>query len=119
LTVPAKVEGVSAMLTHQHCYHHRLREAVVRCPDCRRFFCRECVTEHDDRMLCSQCLGRLTGSRQASARRWIHAMAPALQGLFGFILLWYLFYLAGLTLVAIPHAFHEGTVWESGWWSGK
>jgi hypothetical protein len=106
-------------LAHQHCYHHHQREAVVRCPDCQRFFCRECVTEHDDRMLCRQCLGRLLDSSQKQHRRWIQGLLPIVQGLFGFFLLWYLFYLIGLTLSAIPHAFHEGTIWESGLWGGR
>ena len=35
------------------------REAVARCPECTQFFCRECITEHDDRVLCSACLKKL------------------------------------------------------------
>ena len=33
-------------LIHQRCSNHPGREAAVRCPECGRFFCRECVTEH-------------------------------------------------------------------------
>ena len=106
-------------LDHQHCYHHAEREAVVRCPECRRFFCRECVTEHDGRMLCRQCLVRLSDRSQKPMRVWLHGLLPAVQGFFGFLLLWYLFYLVGLTLLSIPHAFHEGTIWQSGWWGNR
>jgi hypothetical protein len=100
----------------QHCYHHHQREAVVRCPECRRYYCRECVTEHDDRMLCSNCLARLAGRRRKPDRNWAQGLMLTSQGVLGFLLLWYAFYLVGLTLLAIPHAFHEGTIWASGWW---
>ncbi len=106
-------------ITNERCYHHHEREAVVRCPQCRRFFCRECVTEHDDRMLCSNCLSRQTGEDRKLARSWVQGLLLAGQGLFGFLLLWYAFYLVGQTLLAIPHAFHEGTIWQSGWWGSR
>ena len=44
-------------LLHQRCFNHMLREAVACCPECRRYFCRECVTEHEDKVLCAACLG--------------------------------------------------------------
>ena len=45
-------------LSQQRCFNHTSREAVARCPECGRFFCRECITEHDDRVLCAVCLGK-------------------------------------------------------------
>ena len=38
-------------LIHRRCLHHPAREAVALCPECRRFYCRECVTEHAGRMI--------------------------------------------------------------------
>jgi hypothetical protein len=38
------------------------------------------------------------------------------QGTGGFLLIWYAFYLIGLMLLSIPDAFHEGAVWDAGWW---
>lgn len=105
-----------ANLTQQRCYHHIRREAVARCPECRRFFCRECVTEHEDRMLCSECLSHLTVGRTESSRCWVHGLGIIVQGIFGFALLWYAFYLVGLVLLTIPDSFHEGTIWQSSWW---
>jgi len=70
-------------------------------------------------MLCSNCLLRQTGEDRKSARRWVQGLLLAGQGLFGFLLLWYAFYLVGQTLLAIPYAFHEGTIWQSGWWGGR
>ncbi len=104
------------VLTQKGCYHHPKREAVARCPECRHFFCRECVTEHDDRMLCSRCLDQQTTAASIRTRRWGRVLATPMQGLVGFLLLWYLFFLLGQTLLAVPHTFHEGTIWQTEWW---
>ncbi|MEJ2154516.1 MAG: hypothetical protein P8X96_04220 [Desulfobacteraceae bacterium] len=104
---------------HQRCYNHQRREAVVRCPDCQRFFCRECVTEHSDRMLCSQCLAHLSEKERERAGIWARGLLMLMQGGFGFLLLWYAFYLVGLMLLSIPDTFHEGTIWEAAWWNKK
>ena len=32
------------------------REAVARCPQCHRTFCRECICDHEGKALCSDCL---------------------------------------------------------------
>ncbi len=45
----------SAVIRHQ-CWNHESREAVCRCPGCSRSYCRECVTEHESRLLCAACL---------------------------------------------------------------
>lgn len=105
------------MFNRQRCYHHPDRETVARCPSCERFFCRECVTEHDDRMLCVSCLAGLSGRRQRGSTRWIASALTAIQGLGGLLMLWYAFYLVGKMLLAIPHEFHEGTIWQTDWWS--
>lgn len=107
---------MTAASIQQHCYRHAGREAVARCPACRQFFCRECVTEHDDRMLCSTCLAQLSGVHTGRGRRRMEALMVFMQGAFGFTLLWYLFYLIGQILLSAPHAFHEGAIWQSAWW---
>ncbi len=102
----------------QRCHFHLDREAVARCPECGGFFCRECVTEHDDRVVCASCLKKLaqkTGERPAR-------FAPvfrAAQIAFGVLVLWMFFYFAGRTLLATPSSFHEGTIWRSGFFSGR
>jgi hypothetical protein len=105
-------------IVNQHCHIHPHREAVVRCPECRYFYCRECVTEHEDRMLCSNCLAHLAGMRRRPERTWVQGLLLAGEGALGFLVLWYAFYLMGLTLLKIPSAFHEGTIWAAGWWGG-
>lgn len=103
--------------SEQCCYHHPNREAVVRCPVCHHLYCRECVTEHEDRMLCSRCLGQLTGVKSRRSISWLARMAIPAQGFFGFFVLWYIFYLIGKVLLSIPHDFHEGTIWQTDWWN--
>jgi hypothetical protein len=92
--------------------NHSLREAVARCPECQRYFCRECVTEHDDRLICAACLKKL--SRPAAARR-VRWAGLLLAGEFvvGILTAWLFFYAVGRNLLAIPDSFHEGTVWKS------
>ncbi len=98
------------MLQHR-CLNHSAREAVARCPECRRYFCRECVTEHDGRAICSACLARLSRvtERQPLLLGWLTTpMAVAL----GLTVAWLFFYGVGRVLVKIPAEWHEGTVWE-------
>ncbi len=99
-------------LAKQRCTNHASREAAARCPDCGRFFCRECVSEHDDRLLCAHCLARL--ARPSLSKRYhLAGVFDAFRLLLGFIVLWWCFYLLGQLLLAIPGAFHEGTLWQS------
>lgn len=105
-------------LAHQRCFNHDHREAVARCPECDRFFCRECITEHDDRVLCASCLSKLLKSSAVSPLRFSGIIRIA-QFLSGMIILWIFFYYLGQILLSIPTSFHEGTVWQSGWWSGQ
>ena len=94
------------------CFNHEFREAACRCPICRRYFCRECVTEHDDRVLCVECLktivaghaGRLSGVRRVL--RGVLTVA-------GILTAWIFFYTIGRTLLLIPSTVHDGTMWES------
>ena len=93
-------------LIHQRCSNHTGREAVVRCPECRRFFCRECVTEHLGRMICAGCVARTAspgGRQERSASAFWFAMA-----LGGLLLAWLVFYYLGMGLARIPSSFHGG-----------
>ncbi len=100
-------------LAHQRCMNHAEREAVARCLACRHFFCRECVTEHDDRVLCASCLRRLARV-PLFQRRGLGTVMRLCQCALGVLLAWFFFYLVGEGLLALPTAFHEGTVWHAG-----
>ncbi len=103
-------------ITHQRCLNHRFREAVARCPECGRFFCRECITEHEDKVLCASCLRKQlkSGSQRLHRYQWIIRCSHFFTGLF---LLYVIFYYSAQILLALPTAFHEGTLWQAGWWS--
>jgi hypothetical protein len=99
-------------LAHQKCFHHYSREAVARCPECTRFFCRECVVEHDDRILCSSCLAKLAKAniRTPINLRWV---TTAFSIILGLMMAWLWFYVLGRGLLHIPSEFHDGSFWEN------
>ena len=101
-------------LARQRCLLHPLREAAVRCPSCREFFCRECVTEHESRFVCASCLRKLIAGRgEARTARSLAAAAWAgARFCAALLLLWLAFYFVGLFLARAPSNFHNGTVWE-------
>ncbi len=100
-------------LLDQKCFNHAQREAVARCPGCGHFFCRECIAEHQDRVLCAACLRqqpRLSASRRSGlALAWRLSLF-----LGGVVITWIFFYLVGRVLVSLPDSFHEGTLWRRG-----
>lgn len=103
-------------LAHQHCLNHNDREAVARCPECRLFFCRECIAEHDDRVICANCLKKiaaLSASKPSPAR----LLRKTALGTLGLLTAWLFFYWIGLGLLAIPTEFHDGTVWRTSLWN--
>jgi hypothetical protein len=100
-----------SVLHQQRCLTHSSREAVARCPECRQHFCRECVTEHDDRVICAACLRKLTFKPETQKRDW-SGMTRVVAGLGGFVLAWLMFYTAGRMLLSIPADFHDGTLWQ-------
>jgi hypothetical protein len=104
-----------ADLSHARCYNHGRREAVARCMECGRFFCRECVTEHDGRLVCASCLARVTGAKPVKRRR-LAVISRAAQLALGALVLWLFFYALGFGLLAIPSKYHAGDVWKPGFW---
>lgn len=93
------------------CFNHAMRETVAQCTNCRNFFCRECISEHDDRMLCAACLVKLAEAAPEKRQR----LRPAIRiGQLALSLLvgWIFFYLVGATLLSIPSTFHKNTFWQ-------
>lgn len=111
-----ETESMSApALIHRRCVYHSRREAAARCPQCGRYFCRECVTEHRGRLLCVNCLKTVSAqgeTRRQRRRRWMRGA----QLFMGIVLLWLIFFQLGRVLIRIPTEFHEGTVWQKTWW---
>ena len=97
-------------LSRKRCLNHPAREAAARCPECLRYFCRECVTEHGDRAICAACLRRLAREAAAGPRRRLAAMGRGGRLLVGILAAWFFFYLLGQALLSRPDRFHETTM---------
>lgn len=99
-------------LFQRRCANHAGREAAAQCRACARDFCRECVTEHNHRLICSACLRQLTAAapRRPTAIAGLRRLG---QGLAGLVLCWMFFNLLGRALLRLPSSFHEGTVWQN------
>jgi len=97
-------------LIQQRCRRHEGREAVARCLECHGFFCRECATEHEGRILCSDCLAKISGGKSGKSGvvRWFLRGSGGFVGLF---LIWLFFYGWGKFLLSLPADFHDGNYW--------
>jgi hypothetical protein len=105
-------------LANQRCFNHAVREAAARCPECKHFFCRECITEHDDRVLCTNCLAKLT--KKPPTRRFaLTQLLWLAQCVVGIFIAWFFFFLIGEGLLKQPTSFHEGTLWQVPWCDQK
>jgi hypothetical protein len=101
-------------LAYQRCLNHAEREAVARCPECGQFFCRECITEHEDRVVCTACLKKL--ARVPLTQRPVFATVLRLcQCGLGILIVWFFFFVIGENLLRTPASFHEGEVWQVPW----
>jgi hypothetical protein len=95
-----------AALIQQRCFTHPGREAVSRCPECRRFFCRECVNEYEGRLLCAACLRKVLTPAAVTKRRSVVSGAIG-QGLLGLLFAWFFYYSLGELLTLMPTQYHD------------
>lgn len=93
-------------LSRQRCANHIQREAVARCPQCQRHFCRECITEHDDKLLCNHCLKSISTKRDKKRTR-IKAILYFLSWIIGFLLALGFFYTVANFIASIPQQYHR------------
>lgn len=91
-------------IAQERCSNHASREAVARCPQCGRYFCRECTSEHEGRVICAHCLKRV--SDKPIRRKRLAGLVRVTLMCLGGLLLWSSFYLLGKTLLTIPSSFH-------------
>ncbi len=99
------------LLLQQRCHNHPDREAALRCPECHYFYCRECATEHDGRMLCATCLRKMALLTDEKKKLSFNLAALVLSFV-SLLSLWILFFLCAKILLAVPSQFHEGTFWK-------
>lgn len=97
-------------LQQQQCVLHPERGAVACCPECHRFYCHECITEHAGRVLCCHCLilqQTQQESRNPQQRKLlIQVCVKPLLMVVGVILLWLVFTAIGAMLIRFPDDFH-------------
>ena len=99
------MSDAATLLSRQRCFHHPAREAVCLCTGCSQSYCRECVVEHDGRLICATCLQKETSKASVSSRtRIVRTWAFALAG---FAAAWAFFYMSGTALLAVI------TVWDN------
>ena len=92
-----------ALEIEQRCWNHEAREAACRCMACARSYCRECVAEHEGRLICAACLAQASAkntARRGGARR----LAPAAMVVGGLLMAWLTYWRIGsfvMTLVRV------------------
>lgn len=99
---------MSAALTKTKCFHHLHREAIGRCNGCRKFYCRECLNEMDGQLTCAACINIETEQHNSRG-----VMVKFLNGgalVFGFFMLWILFYFFGRILLDLTDFFHTSLI---------
>jgi hypothetical protein len=93
---------VPGSVARARCRNHADREAVARCPECGNFFCRECIVEHEGRMICTGCLAAIL-ARNPKGRRLRLFRRAAMWGmaLISFLLTWSFFMLVGRVMILL------------------
>jgi hypothetical protein len=89
---------------------HSGREAACRCPRCKQYFCRECVTEHQEQLMCSACHRQaMQQARAGVAKRklWQLVVVPVF-GTTALTVTWLFFYSFGQVLLTVAGATSGG-----------
>jgi hypothetical protein len=81
-------------MANLRCFNHANREASARCPECRKYFCKECTTEHQLRILCASCLKRLTKKRASTSGVFAY-ITRTFIALFATFVIYFFFVLVG------------------------
>lgn len=107
----------SGGVASRKCGIHAGREAAARCPSCGGFFCRECITEHDYKMICAGCLaGLLEGREEEEKKRgkagWAGPVVTLLQAMGGIGIVWFSCFAIAELLRELPPELHSGSMFE-------
>lgn len=97
----------STTLENTKCSLHPHREAAAQCPQCRRFYCRECVVEHDGRMLCNSCIDEDSHDTATKKRSILKPLIGICGSCISIALIWTALYWFGVLLKSIPEEFHD------------
>jgi len=102
-------------MKHLHksrCLNHPDREAIARCPECKHYFCQECITEYEHRILCAACIKTLVKKRKqqkekGSVLQKLKPLALTFRIIFSLFLLLLFFYTIGWILLQNVDSFHH------------
>ena len=98
-------------ISRSRCYNHPTREAVALCTVTGKPYCRECIVEHEGKMVAAHVVADLLAEpEQTSDSRWKRGRQWLVSGI-SLLVLWYGFFLLGRLLLSIPSRFHEGNFW--------
>lgn len=85
---------------------------MARCTECRHFFCRECISEYEERSVCAACLVKFF-RKPKTERRFFTGALRVVQMVVAVMVVWFVFYLIGACLASIPASFHAGSLWQT------
>ncbi len=101
-----------ALLT-QSCLHHAGRPAVARCPSCSQSYCRECVVEHDYKLICASCLARVAEAVTRPGKKpGRFPIAAVIQFALALFAGWLIVQLVADIIMSLPSDIHDGLIWE-------
>lgn len=83
----------------EKCWYHAARAAAARCPECEKYYCRECITEHEGQVICATCLDALTTEEEREEQA--SGLFSIVYGLLGMLLSWLLFYVISRSLIEL------------------
>ncbi len=82
---------------------------MARCRSCGLACCRECVVEHEFRLVCADCLRR--EAERAGGRGGRVAWAAFGQWVVAAGVVWVIFYAVAAGWRRVPEVFHDGVIW--------
>jgi hypothetical protein len=85
-------------LAAARCLNHEAREAVSRCPSCGNYFCRECVTIFENRVICAACVRLVSGNEREAPSHDLGVSGAALI-VAGLLSTWFVFYAAAWVIL--------------------
>lgn len=86
-------------LMSKKCFNHADRVAGAKCLECGNFFCAECITAHEGRRTCSNCLKQLHDHEKGKRSRKSHL--TIIMAIAGGVILIMLFYAIGTKLIEL------------------
>jgi hypothetical protein len=103
------------LIEKKHCYNHQEREPVAKCPECGNYFCWECITEFEYRVLCAECIKKKSvkkTEKPGGVDVFFRLIFIPLKVITGIIITWAVFFVLAQGLILIPDNFHSGRIFH-------